>query len=62
MKFKLEIEMENAAFEEQQEGYEASRILNNLANKIAPYSLAIGDTFPLKDVNGNRVGTATGKE
>ena len=55
MKFKLEIDCSNAAFEEEPE-YEVARILRELADKLeADGSLA----HPVFDFNGNRVGRST---
>ena len=57
MKLKLEISMDNAAFED---SGELARILTELAKKLAcwdnsPKSMAVD----IRDVNGNTVGKAT---
>ena len=54
MKFKLEIDCDNAAFEDDAAG-EVMRILNDLAERIP---IVIGRTLNLYDVNGNSVGRA----
>lgn len=55
MKAILEIEMDNAAFEDNPA--ELSRIMRNLADKVeASGCAAVGDDFVAMDVNGNRVG------
>ena len=52
MKYQIEIETDNAAFNDYQE-QEVARILKDLAGKAeAGYSLNI----PLYDLNGNKVG------
>lgn len=58
MKLKIEIRMDNAAFEESQ-GIESARILAKLAKNLAEesYCMAVLDC-PLFDLNGNRVGEA----
>lgn len=59
MRFKIEIEMDNAAFEEQP-GMEVGRILKKLVQGL-PYSLRAmidGDETTLRDFNGNVVGKA----
>jgi hypothetical protein len=50
----LGMKLDNAAFEEEP-GYEVSRILRELADKIEQRGLE--DGMILRDVNGNRVGT-----
>lgn len=59
MKLKITITMENAAFDGS-EGAEAARILRRLADEMAPAGAE--DLFDfnrnLRDVNGNKVGTA----
>ena len=57
MKFTLEIDMDNAAFEGQN-GAESARILDTLTKRLSEYNLETGDTFPLRDLNGNSVGRA----
>jgi len=53
MKAKIEINMDNAAFEDPTDG-ELGRILHDLADKIA-YSIP-NYSINLRDVNGNTVG------
>jgi len=55
MKAIITIQMDNAAFEEDVEGLELITIFNRLSEKIAR-GLDIGDSFTLKDSNGNTVG------
>jgi len=60
MKCKIEIDMDNAAFEENVVGHEVGRILNDLA--INYMESARNNDVPrlcvLRDSNGNTVGTA----
>ena len=59
MTLKIEIEMDNEAFQPDNGG-EAARILRALADTIDGDSLDSSDRLPgLMDVNGNRVGSAT---
>jgi len=58
VKFKVSIDVENAAFEEGEEGSEVARILREVANRFDGDSLEVGRLMPLFDVNGNRVGSA----
>ena len=55
-KFTLEIEMDNAAFEESPIG-ELGRILKRLANDVNRGDFAC-DEMKLRDINGNAVGVA----
>ena len=57
MKLKLTITCDNAAFEDNAGGQCAS-ILNDLAALITDRDLLPGETFTLRDFNGNRVGEA----
>jgi len=58
MKLKIQITMDNAAFEEAQ-GRESARILRELAERIEDSStLDPGLWATLHDMNGNKVGTA----
>lgn len=58
MKLKITIEMDNAAFEENN-GTEAARILRTFADEIDGGNYPVsGIIKPLRDVNGNQVGTA----
>lgn len=60
MKCVVNIELENAAFDDAQE---LPRILRELAGQIARIGELEPGTWPLRDINGNRVGEAkvTGK-
>lgn len=58
MKLKVEINLDNAAFEPDA-GTEAARLLRQLANDIDGNRLAVaGSVKSLRDVNGNAVGKA----
>ena len=57
MKLTIEIEMDNAAFEDGN-GTEAARILTRLAEKLADRGSVEYDDWTLFDVNGNVVGLA----
>lgn len=55
MKFKLEINMDNAAFEDDSE---IKRIMDDMAKKISHgYPLRCWDKGVIYDINGNKVGT-----
>lgn len=58
MKLKIDIEMDNAAFEDKE--LEAARILADLASRMETGQLGVepGNRLALMDVNGNRVGEA----
>jgi hypothetical protein len=58
MQYRIEIQLDNAAFEENETG-EVSRILSWLAAAVAGAEL-LGDVncIPLRDINGNTVGQA----
>ncbi len=60
MKFVLEIDCDNAAFADDNNYFamenEVSRILRKLAGDVD--SFISRETFHLRDVNGNKVGTA----
>lgn len=60
MKFTVEIECDNAAFEDDS-GAEVARILRNLAAELENNPGVLG-RFPLRDTNGNRVGEAVLRE
>ena len=49
-KLKIEIEMDNDAFEE---GFELPRIMKGLADY---FNHELPDSFPIRDINGNKVG------
>jgi hypothetical protein len=58
MKFKLYVEMDNAAFGEDSgdRGVELARVLRTAAERIERCGVSQGDEGNLRDVNGNRVG------
>lgn len=58
MKFKIEIECDNAAFEDgvYGPGEELGRILDALSDKLGSLVIRPGDSESLHDSNGNRVG------
>ena len=57
MKAVIEIEMDNAAFEDEQNTHEVCRILRKLAAKLElGGELMEDDAETLHDINGNRVG------
>lgn len=61
MKFTLKFNMDNAAFgdfDDVKESQEVSSILRKLANTIGGHSLEVGDSYPIMDSNGNKIGTA----
>ena len=55
MTFKLEIEMENAAFERSPRS-ELARILNNVAEQLKTFSNVNAIAGRCMDINGNTVG------
>lgn len=60
MKYIIEIETDNDAFQGENLGIELSRILNTLEKKLIHYDSAylIANNIYLNDINGNRVGKA----
>ena len=57
MKYYLKLYLENDAFAEGA-GPEVARILRELAERVEGYSFTNAPTrFPVRDINGNRVGT-----
>ena len=56
MKATIEIEMDNAAFDDGS-GRELARILGELAAKVSRVEITPGRGWNLFDVNGNKVGT-----
>lgn len=56
MKLKIEIQMDNAAFNEASNGNECGRILRRLAGNIKDADLDVEFRGGLYDLNGNRVG------
>lgn len=63
MKFEVQINVENAAFYDEDDnrapGPELARILRALADRVEESELRSGDLLRLFDVNGNRVGYYT---
>ena len=58
MTLKIEIDLDNAAFEPDA-GSEVARILRALADKVSGCHLTVaGGAINLRDINGNRVGGA----
>ena len=57
MKLRIEIVMDNAAFDPES-GTKAARILRELAGRLDGENLQWRDLRPLRDINGNRVGEA----
>ena len=58
MKLKIEIKMDNAAFNEADAGIELQRILDRLAGDLAVSDVRAGFSAMLRDVNGNNCGFA----
>jgi hypothetical protein len=60
MEFTLNIECDNAAFgdDSAERGFEIARILRELAERIEASGAGSLSGWTLRDVNGNRVGTA----
>jgi hypothetical protein len=57
MKIKINIDCENAAFEES-EGLEVARLLRHLADGFEGAEDGVVGIVPLFDINGNKVGRA----
>lgn len=55
MKLKIEIDLDNAAFEESI-NHEINRILVDFIERRMPPVLVSGDSWNLFDVNGNKIG------
>ena len=56
MKFKLEIDIDNASFEDNGEGREISNVLHNIINKIEHIDeFSLDDKGRARDMNGNTV-------
>ena len=55
----LSIDTTNAAFEDTGVESEVARILKALAERIEREGAKAGQEFVLRDLNGNKVGTAT---
>ena len=53
----IKINMDNAAFHENENGEELNRILCATAEKIYGRQWHTGDSITLMDINGNSVGT-----
>lgn len=58
MKVKIEIDCNNAAFEERNNGFEVARILRYVVDHVEHEQLEAGGDYDLylRDENGNRVG------
>jgi hypothetical protein len=54
----IKINVDNDAFYGGSRATELARILRDLARRIEAHSPVKSDEFTLRDVNGNRVGTA----
>jgi len=59
--FSLAIRTENAAFEDDARDEELARILGAAADKLSSGQVSSSETFALLDINGNKVGAATGR-
>jgi len=57
MRFKLIITTDNAAFADDNAHIEVARILRELANRLVNED-GLSESYPLRDINGNTVGTA----
>lgn len=58
-KFEVALSTNNAAFADDDLGYELARILRELADRIEDGGIAgAGSVIRLRDINGNRVGFA----
>lgn len=58
MKFKLEMDLNNAAFSDGDGAEELARILDDLAKRVATTPFPTTGEFRLRDSNGNTVGKA----
>ena len=56
--FRIVMDMSNAAFVDDDHGEELADILRGLADRIDGRSVVSGQTWTLKDHNGNTVGQA----
>jgi hypothetical protein len=57
MRYEVHIGMSNAAFEDDDPGFEVARLLRELADEVEGRSLAgLQQPVRLRDYNGNRVG------
>lgn len=56
MSFKLEINTNNSAFDDEDMGLELGRILSEVAEKLDGGEFRVGADVPVYDVNGNSVG------
>jgi hypothetical protein len=54
MKLKIEITMDNAAFDDDSE---IGRILSDFSGELAGYSVLSGQSGVLRDINGNACGS-----
>lgn len=57
MKFKVEIECDNAAFDDVG-AWELSSVLRELADKVGSAAFPAAGEFTVRDSNGNKVGKA----
>lgn len=55
MTLTINIACDNSAFDDHKEA-EIGRILTEFAERLKTESIVIGDTFHLRDINGNKVG------
>jgi hypothetical protein len=62
MKFCLEIDLGNAAFDDGCAPHEVARILARLVRSMEESGVLAHDGLPLYDNNGNRVGSVSHKE
>lgn len=58
MKFTLEVDCDNAAFDDGNHGAEVARILRQVAEHVEHTASGVRFDVPLFDINGNQVGSA----
>jgi hypothetical protein len=56
MKITIKIDTSGAAFEDAPE-YELARVLHRIAERVTSMEMKPGYGFPIRDINGNRVGS-----
>ena len=56
MKFVLKFDMDNAAFDGHNSGYEVSRILGKIAKRALQFNVEPDFTGAVIDANGNNIG------
>jgi hypothetical protein len=61
MTLTITIKMDNAAFSEDN-GAEVARILAKFAREVESHTLEPDDSYKLRDINGNTVGTVSVSE